>query len=98
MSVLPSPLKSPMLGCHPEPSVGRVDAVAVAPFIVQRVFVPVELSRQRISVLPSPLKSPMLACELALVFARTVSDGVAPFISQTLFSPVLVLCQRRSLA
>src|SRR6266852_342897 len=60
MSLLPSPLKSPvstivqLVGAEPSPA----DWVTCAPFISQIATLPLP-SRHRMSLLPSPLKSPV---------------------------------------
>src|SRR5208283_1608773 len=103
MSVLPSPLKSPV------PTIDQaVDTVAtyvavgfkiVVPFISQIATSP-DVSRQRMSVLPSPLKSPVPTIVQVLGDTVPTYEVVGlkievPFISQIATSPD-VSCQRMS--
>src|SRR5208282_4516686 len=106
MSVLPSPLKSPVPTIDQPDAVGTVPTYEVVgfkivvPFISQIATSP-DVSCQRMSALPSPLKSrwPTIDQVLDDTVPTYVAVGfkiVVPFISQIAASPA-VSCQRMSL-
>src|SRR5215470_17944294 len=101
MSLLPSPLKSPvstidqLVGAEPTAAA----CMTCAPFISQIAAASPLLSRHRISLLPSPLKSPVPTIDQLVGAFPTPAAWVtcAPFISQTATLP-LVSCQRKNVA
>src|SRR5262249_46350835 len=102
MSVLPSPLKSPVweanqaTGAEP----GEPAPMMVAPLISQITTCPVLLLYQKMSALPSPLTSPVpVICHPVLggtVPSEPPPMTLVPFISQITACPVVPLRQRMS--
>src|SRR5258708_7108674 len=101
MSLLPSPLKSPVstidqvVGAEPRPT----DSMNSAPSISHTATLPLA-SRHRTSLLPSPLKSPVPTTDqLVGTFPTPAVLGfktVVPFISQIATLPLVVSRQRMS--
>src|SRR5260370_21683802 len=94
MSLLPSPLKSPVPtifhtlgGAFPTPAA----CVTCAPFISQIATSPVAVFRHRMSPLPSPLKSPVPAIDHTVATFPTPADSVTsvPSRNQLSTSPLL---------
>src|SRR5215470_11543296 len=104
MSLLPSPLKSPVptidqvVGTFPIPAV--LGFKTVVPFISQIAILPLVVSRHRMSHLPSPLKSPVPTMDQLVGTLPTPAvlgfKTVVPFISQIAILPLVVSRQRMS--
>src|SRR5262245_41491981 len=103
MSVLPSPLKSPVpLGNQSVVAVpGEPPPMTLAPSISQIKICPLMLLYQMMSALPSLLTSPVPMSSQLFIGGTVPAEPLAgstvvPFISQITTCPVMVLCQRMS--
>src|SRR5262249_21738331 len=102
MSVLPSPLKSPV--CEANQAVGAEPGepppITLAPFISRPTTSPSILLYQKLSAVPSPLTSPLPGTSQPPLGGTEPGEPppimVVPFISQITFCPVFWLRQRMS--